>query len=125
MSPTPETAFQQVSSPILATATVSTSPVPTHQATMAAASLYQGRPIGPTAPYTLTNGAAAAAAAATLHTDLGYAIATSQPSYIVAPSAKLTTPTHPQSKPSFDSSFNNYEIRSIFYPSDSITTLTV
>ena len=78
---------------MLSPANVSTSPAPTPQATVAAASLYQGRALGPTIPYTLTNGSATATASG-LHADLSYTAtlptAVSQPSFVMTPTGKLT-----------------------------------
>ncbi|KAK2153213.1 hypothetical protein LSH36_304g04009 [Paralvinella palmiformis] len=71
VSPSAETGYHQVPSSVLSPANVSTSPAPTPQATVAAASLYQGRALGPTIPYTLTNGSATATASG-LHADLSY-----------------------------------------------------
>ena len=97
MSPSAETGYHQVPPSVLPPANVSTSPAPTPQATVAAAaaaaSLYQGRALGPTLPYTLTNGSATATVSG-LHADLSYTTAlptaVSQPSFVMTPTGKST-----------------------------------
>ena len=106
VSPSAETlqslGLGQIPSPAL-TPCSTTSPLPMSHSSLAAASLYQGRPLAPTAPYTLTNGAAAAALQ---HTDLScyatvpMATASQAASYaMIAPGKLAAQQAHlPQSK---------------------------